>query len=404
MIIIMLFVIGSPTILQLTGSNILATAAVPVLLFLLIMYYLSSSKLTVNAVGGILLILFVILMLLASSANNNSSWLIDSKVLLIYYISSVFMIMLSFLSGIGSISTKDDMLNLFVHFALLEAILGIIQFILKNPILPVIIDGKQVVSSIYYIPGSGGTGDMSRLMGSYFIRASGSMGSGLGLGLLLLSALAVSESHKKNKYTWVIRIILSSAIILTLTGVVYIGFLTFLILQYIILKKSPKTMLHIYDVIWGVGVTVQILINYLPQNIIDGFPTVASRITGIQYYLSALNFNVRNIIFGQNFTNTWANYSNAVTNVNQRYVVDNYYMYTFFNIGIAGLLILYIAYRLVIIKQLKDGGTTQIIPLQLSVMIIGFGNNVTSAMSITAIIALFLITNSKLQNIERENN
>lgn len=105
-------------------------------------------------------------------------------------------------------------------------------------------------------------------------------------------------------------------------------------------------------------------------------------------------------MFGQNFTNTWQNLANTTININNRYVVDNFYMYSIFNIGILGIAILFFSYRNIMLQQLKNDSKSPLIALQMCLLVIGFANNVSTTFGIIGIIALLSVGNDKKDVVE----
>lgn len=399
-IIVTLFIMTSPTIVQITRITILNKLVVPFLLMLFVMYYVFSTRFLVNVQGFFLLTSFLLVILFSVVLEQSSSALSDVKTLFIYYLPSIAMMMLLFLLFPNTHEKKEHILNLVILFGMLQAILGILQFVLRSPILPIVVNGQQIVSSIYYVPGSGGTGDSSIIGSSYLVRASGTMGSGLGLGILCLSSLATLSLRKKSRLTTILELVLCIAIILTLTGAIYAGFFSFLIFRYLLLHKSTWLIKYVYYLLWFIGVSIEWFIAHIPQYIISLFPTIESRFNGIQYYQSILNSSLSSRFFGQNFTNNWQSLANATLNINNRYVVDNFFMYTFYNVGIFGIIILFFAYKNIMDRQLKTNSTSPMVALQLSVLMMGFANNVSSAFGIVGILALFSIRSSKDVNLE----
>lgn len=398
-IIVTLFTMISPTIIQITQLTILNKLMIPFLLILCIIYYFFTKKIVVNVSGAFLLVFFMLILLFSVEFSRSMSAVSDIKTLIVYYLPIIIMILFIFLRHSDERKKRDSILSIVLLFGLLEAILGIIQFMLKNPIFPTMVDGQQVVSSIYYVPGSGGTGDLSVVGGSYLVRASGTMGSGLGLGILSICSLGILELRQSTKLTFMMKVVLLISILLTLTGAIYIGYLSFIIFKHL-LNKSTRLIMGIYYCLWVAGIATPLIFAHIPQKIIEHYPTIGSRFNGIKYYQSVLDSDLVSQLFGQNFTNTWQNLANTTININNRYVVDNFYMYSIFNIGILGIAILFFSYRNIMLQQLKNDSKSPLIALQMCLLVIGFANNVSTTFGIIGIIALLSVGNDKKDVVE----
>lgn len=396
-IIIVLFIISSPTVLEITQSANINNVMIPFLFGFIIFTYKIVQKVSVSARSFVMFISFALLMLITVSINQSSSHYSDLKHLTTNYVCLVVMLLFLFLRPTLNFDDDSFLFRGVVKFAVIESILGICQFILKNPLIPLDYQGNSVVSSIYYIPGQGGTGDVAALTGNYMIRAFGTMGSGLGLGILALVSLAIVQTWQSTKKILLLKIFFSITVFATLTSTVIIGWFVY-VFVVVIIKLRKKLLSLMYYGLWFTGISTQIVFASLPQSIFDLAPTLMSRFDGIRYYYSVLNFNIINTLFGQNFSNRWLSLANATTNINGRYVVDNLYIYVFYDLGFIGLLIIFLAHRK-IFRMLLDKNNISFISLNLSLLVIGFANNISYAIGIFGIISLF----SSIQSFVKPN-
>ncbi|OIL67609.1 hypothetical protein ATW69_09690 [Oenococcus oeni] len=268
---------------------------------------------------------------------------------------------------------------------------------LKNPIFPTTIDGVSIVSSIYYVPGIGGTGDQSALIGHYFVRASGTMGSGLGLGVLCLICLSLCYNIKKKRLRIFIETLFCITIVLTLTGAIIIGLVFYWILKFFMSKKIKYNSI-IFVLFWFLGLMSQFIIDLTPQSVLSLFPTVLSRLNGIKYYSSLLRFDFLTILFGSNFNNRWASLANQVYDLNNRFVVDNFFVYNFFSIGLIGTALIAIS-QFISTRRVVRPSTINVnlVAVNFSFLAMGFANNITYAIGIGGIICFFMIGEYNIQ-------
>lgn len=170
-------------------------------------------------------------------------------------------------------------------------------------------------------------------------------------------------------------------------------------------KAKPLLYKWTYYSLWFVGLVSQWIIAKIPDSIFEKLPTLLSRFDGIKYYESVLSFGTKNIFIGQNFSNRWQSLANATMNTNGRYVVDNFFMYVFFDLGLLGLLIIFIAQRQVFMQSLRENQYI-LASLSLSILVIGFANNISYAMGIAGFITLCSLNKSPdaYENLEEKNN
>lgn len=391
-IIIIFFVLSSPTIVQLTQSNFLTKLLIPILFLLIILLYILTTKAFFSVKGFVCLVLFLLLVGFSIASSPSYSVTSEIKSTLVRYLPFLFMFIILWLRPITKHKIGDRHFLLVVYFGLIESVLGIFQFVLKSPLLPTSINGQQIVSSIYYIVGQGGTGDSSLLNANYLVRASGTMGSGLGLGILCLCCIAIIEMWPHTKWRNMIRGVFYLTSFLTLTSTIIVG-----LIFYIITKRVYKEKQLLYEwtyySLWFIGLVSQWIISKIPDSIFEKLPTLLSRFDGIKYYESVLSFGTKNILIGQNFSNRWQNLANATMNINGRYVVDNFFMYNFFDLGLLGLLIIFIAHRQIVIQSLKENQYI-LASLNLSILIIGFANNISYTLGIAGLITLCFLNKS----------
>lgn len=399
-LIIVLFIISSPTVLEITQSAIINNIMIPFLFGFIIFTYVIVQKVRVSVRSFVILISFIVLLLITVSINQSSGYFSDLKHITTNYVCLVVMLLLLFLRPTLNVYDSLLLFKGVVGFGVIESILGICQFILKKPLIPIDYHGNPVVSSIYYIPGQGGTGDVAALTGNYMIRAFGTMGSGLGLGILVLMSLAIVQTWKPTKNVLLLKIFFSLTVLATLTTTIIIGLFVYFFVVLII-KLRKQLLSFMFYGLWFMGISTQIVLASLPQSFLDLVPTLMSRFDGIRYYYSVLHFSVVNTLFGQNFSNRWLSLANATTNINGRYVVDNFYMYVFYDLGLLGLLIIFLAHRN-IFKMLLDKNNISFISLNLSLLVIGFANNISYAIGIFGVVSLFATTQSFVKSSRQE--
>jgi len=390
---------SSPTILQISGSTWLSNIILPFLVGNVMLLYIVNKKVFISAHFFIVLISFALLIVFSVSLNPAYSLFSEIKYTVIYYFGVIIMMLIVFLRPVLYFGNGSNFFQGFIIFSLFESILGIFQFILKVTVVPVTFHGEQIVSSIYYIPGQGGTGDSSLLTSGYFIRAFGTMGSGLGLGILMICSLAILQTWKNTKNLLFLKVLFIITALFTLTGTVLIGLLMYILFfNFAKSKNNAHKVLIIFYSLWSFGLSSQIIFASLPQSFFEIAPTLSSRFDGIRYYYSVLRFNFSNLIFGQNFTNRWAELANATINPNGRYVVDNFYMYIFYDLGLLGIFLIFITQKKILSKLIFDRNEA-LIALNLSILVMGFANNISYAIAICTIISTLMIK----QGSERES-
>ncbi|SDB41963.1 hypothetical protein SAMN02910293_02066 [Streptococcus henryi] len=262
-------------------------------------------------------------------------------------------ILLSTLSlNINLVYKKEATITVFL-FSLFQSLLGIFQSVFTKTVVPVEFNGESIVNTIYYLNGASSKNAYFLELGAK-IRAFGMTDSGLTLSLFALLGFILT-SNIKNK---IIKLIASGIFLVSIyfsyTRAVW--FLTIIYVFLIFLKNtwSEKALFQIMKLMLVFGLFFQfmllgaVFLNNFNKDFVS-FPTLTSRLIGLNYYFQNLNFRFPSVIFGQNFMNRISEFS--------IYSLDNELFKIISDIGLLGAGIMVYNYISTFKKILRSNST-----------------------------------------------
>lgn len=307
------------------------------------------------------LLLFLLLTTVENNRNrlNNTLYLNWVSLLCIVCMISVFYMVskislqpiswrlsgyLLFLSGIaitlvGEIKIPfsiDAMYKAVLIYVIPNAVLGIIQYLTANPIVPIVNEAGESTVAAIRLDNISSMGFLG-YNGGY--RAFGIFDSGMSLGLFILLALSILLYGKveinrilKN----VLIVILVVATIMTLTRNIYFLLVILIILGFIKKEKQRKTLVIIGFAIQGLMISMASILNTVTFFQGDFFGTLRARYRGLIYFQNYYTKSLEGFLFGMGYQ-----YDAVVKSLTLN-TVDNQMYATFLDIGLIGSIIIYL--------------------------------------------------------------
>lgn len=357
-------------------------------LMLLVVWWISLKRVRVKPIAGAFTIGLLIVCILSVRNQPNYMGFFSSLSSLInrYFSFFVFLLCL-FVNPTNKIKYGTRAVSLCLGFSLVQAIIGILQFVFKSVIFPTQINGISLVVSPYYVTGDnpGGTGSLDGVGTQYLVRATGLTGAGLYLGIVLLVSLALTCIIKNRSLRVMCQFVFLVAIILTITITVWIGLASMMTLYFVLRKKAISN--SALGIILGVNVVWPWLGEFL-AGISQSFGTLNSRFRGITYYLTNMNRGISSLLFGQNFITFWTLKS---TNEHFTLTMDNTLYAWLLNVGIVGIVIccycIFVAYMK--IQYISDSKVRIIFQaLLISLLLIANANDFTRYLGLPLLLFL----------------
>lgn len=279
---------------------------------------------------------FFLIILFWSSINNISKLgiFIDFKNLVFNYLG-VILIFISLAFGVR-FKYKESIFRLLYVFCFFQVVLGILQHLTSNTIVPTEFEGESLVSTIYYLDGISSKYNYLLEYGGS-VRAFGMTDSALTLGMFALLGLANSIKFNNSLGKYLSILIFLFGIYCTLTRLVWASTLLLVGLYFYCSKRKKLiNMLYFLALLFQVLI---IILGFLISNFSDDFqfPTIISRLEGYIYFIEILHPDFIDFFIGQNFLNWIPDFDTA-------YSVDNEFLKMFFDIGIIGILLVYSLY------------------------------------------------------------
>ena len=330
---------------------------------LCILIFLNRDALKINLKWFIVLFIMLSIIFISSYTNMYFGFVTDFWNIIKSYMYVLLLIIV--LSFNLCFRYKETMKKIVLFFITGQSLIGILQAIVNKPIIPIINkDGNIIVNTIYYLNGGSSTSYNLLLLGGR-VRAFGITDSGLTLGLFGMLGIALIIDEKNRLLKSVLGTIYVITIYLTYTRIIWIA--TCVYLSLVLLNKI-KIGKRIYVLGWVIQLLLVCIFssNYI-MLLFNDYPTVISRIQGIQYYINNLSLSLKNLLFGQNFVN-YIDYFSKIT----VYTLDNELLVIVANIGIIGLVILISVYYKAM--NFFKNNTVQLLLSMFSV--IGIGNSV----------------------------
>lgn len=260
-----------------------------------------------------------------------------------------------------------------ITFSFFNALLGVIQYLFENPIVPIAgVNGNPVVNPVFYLNGVSSNKIAYLYLGAK-VRAFGVTDSGLTLGLLCLLTIAILFSSKsiKNFIKVPLIIFFCVAIYMTITRIIYVALI--MLVVFLIFKKRKNLLrfflyfcglIQILAIIFAYGI-----LNFLPSSIGNtSLATLSSRFEGYLYYFNVYEFSIERFLIG--FNNV-----SLRTQQNAIYSLDNEMLNVFFDVGFLGLLLVLLIYIHGYNAILKTDDYTMCVILSLF-MLLGITNSV----------------------------
>ena len=330
---------------------------------LCILIFLNRDALKINLKWFIVLFIMLSIIFISSYTNMYFGFVTDFWNIIKSYMYVLLLIIV--LSFNLCFRYKETMKKIVLFFITGQSLIGILQAIVNKPIIPIINkDGNIIVNTIYYLNGGSSTSYNLLLLGGR-VRAFGITDSGLTLGLFGMLGIALIIDEKNRLLKSVLGTIYVITIYLTYTRIIWIA--TCVYLSLVLLNKI-KIGKRIYVLGWVIQLLLVCIFssNYI-MLLFNDYPTVISRIQGIQYYINNLSLSLKNLLFGQNFVN-YIDYFSKIT----VYTLDNELLVIVANIGIIGFVILISVYYKAM--NFFKNNTVQLLLSMFSV--IGIGNSV----------------------------
>lgn len=363
------------------------------ILFCIIIIMISSSWGNIDEKWLVLSLMFIICLIVTSLINLrfNYSFINNFSILFDSYLLFFFLLVL-----LGLKTDFFDMkicLKTILLFSFFQGILGILQYITKNTIIPIYdIDGNPIVSSIYYLNGVSSNKSFFVQQYGAKIRSFGMTDSALTLGLLMLFALAVIISHKdifgKRLRTILVSVYIVT-IVFTLTRVIYMACI--LLLAILIFRNNSKFLKSFFYVFLCVQSLVLILSNYIDA--ISKYLTssytgsLVSRLEGYHYFIGYYGFSIGNFLMGMDNV-SYGNFLHSF------YTLDNESLNIYMDIGFIGCL--FVFFTMLSVLKLKRGNN---IPVDLVIMalfpFVGIINSVYYFFSGVAIFMVIFYKNER---------
>ena len=311
---------------------------VTVILFVILYLLNGINKNQVFFYGLCAFIICFLIIFVPVYAPSNLGTLTEIRNMLFSYL---FVIMLFItLANHMTFKYKKEIIFTILVFCFLQSVLGIIQATFTQTIVPVEYNGESIVNTIYYLNGASSKNSYFLTLGAR-IRAFGMTDSGLTLSLFALLGLVLCSYIRKRSVRIFSILVFLVAIFLSYTRLVWL--LTIICMLFVMVKKflPEKVFLQILKSILVIGLVAQILLlgivilnNFSEEFVM--FPTLTSRLLGLNYYFQNLNLNFISVIFGQNFINRISEF-----NV---YSLDNEILKVMSDIGLIGVIVMFYGY------------------------------------------------------------
>jgi len=273
-----------------------------------------------------------------------------------------------------------------------NSILGILQYLKGTPIVPIFNrEGQSTVVSIQLKSGFLG------IIGRRGYRAFGMFDSGMSLGLFSLLALSIIIYSNIRTSSWIrgsLMVIYIFTVVATLTRNIYVSFLVLLFL-FFAKEVNKKRILFL------IGICMQLLtillasaLNNLSFLQNDFFETLRSRYRGLIFFQNYYQHNLLTTLFGHGYQ-----YDSTLKTMTAL-TVDNQMYATYLDIGIVGLLFIYIY----IYNTMKKDINGEMEPFQNMIVVFAFfgiaNNHITFFSGIILLYILLLKSESKVNNGE----
>ncbi len=223
-----------------------------------------------------------------------------------------------------------------VVYTVPNALLGIVQYITGQSIVPIVnqngdasVASTQLndVSSLGILGSNGG------------YRAFGLFDSGMTLGLFLLLGLAVLffGKLKINRYAKLpLGTLFIIALIMTLTRNIYFLFVLLMFLRFVNSNKMKNILFIVGIIMQAVTVEIANVLNTLTFFQSAFFGTLRARFRGLIFFENYYQQNIVSYLFGKGYQ-----YDAIVKSFTEN-TVDNQMLATFLDIGIIGLVVVYL--------------------------------------------------------------
>lgn len=274
-------------------------------------------------------------LILTYSINYNVNFKINSQFTpLISTYGPIILLLIVRAINNHSVFDKDAVMNTLLVFSVGQALLGIIQYITKSVIIPIMDNGKPIVNAIYYSHGTSSSNEYFLNSIGGRLRAFGLTNSGLTLGLFTL--LGISIILDKKKLSVFIKIplliVLGTALLMTITRVIFLALV--LLIIFLIFLKKRKSLVNIYRLF----IFVQFILIFISSILFrinwvqEYLPTVLSRFSGFDYYIHLYPFDLTGILWGHNLVS-------FLSGIISIYSVDNEMLDINLDIGLVGYVV-----------------------------------------------------------------
>lgn len=374
------------------------------LVFVIIVFFITSvasysNEFTLNnlkiSVSGFLYFMVLIIVLVITSRINSQpfSWRMSG-----YFILIIVMALTIFKYNRFTLSLSAMYWGIIVYIVP-NALLGIIQYITGRSIVPIVnqngdasVASTQLndVSSLGILGSNGG------------YRAFGLFDSGMTLGLFLLLGLAVLFFGKLiiNRYAKILlELLFTIAIIMTLTRNIYFLFVLLMFLRFVSSNRVKNILFIVGIIMQAVTVEIANVLNTLTFFQSAFFGTLRARFRGLIFFENYYQQNLVSYLFGKGYQ-----YDAIVKGLTAN-TVDNQMLATFLDIGVIGLIIVYLYFW----KSMRS--TYQPVSLVLQNMLVifsffGIANN--HIVFFSGILLLMLLSKDsqslKVEKIKRRTN
>ncbi|AXH03914.1 hypothetical protein CEB41_05235 [Lactiplantibacillus plantarum] len=384
---------------QLAGYFIKLLFVFVLIIFFIISAAAYSNAFTLNnlktSVSGFLYFIVLIIVLVITSRINSQpvSWRMSG-----YFILIVVMALSIFKYNRFTLSLSAMYWGIVVY-TVPNALLGIVQYITGQSIVPIVnqngdasVASTQLndVSSLGILGSNGG------------YRAFGLFDSGMTLGLFLLLGLAVLffGKLKINRYAKLpLGTLFIIALIMTLTRNIYFLFVLLMFLRFVNSNKMKNILFIVGIIMQAVTVEIANVLNTLTFFQSAFFGTLRARFRGLIFFENYYQQNIVSYLFGKGYQ-----YDAIVKSFTEN-TVDNQMLATFLDIGIIGLVVVYLYFW----KSMRS--TYQPVSLVLQNMLVifsffGIANN--HIVFFSGILLLMLLSKDsqflKVEKIKRKTN
>lgn len=284
----------------------------------------------------IIMMILVIFSPLLTSGNLGTIVEIRNMIFSYTFVILLFVVMANRMTFIY----KKEIITTIVIFSLLQSILGISQALLTKTFVPVEDNGESFVNTIYYLNGVSSKYSYYLNLGAR-IRAFGMTDSGLTLSLFALLGLVLQSVQRNRILAIGLSGIFLFAIYLSYTRLVWLLAILSIVLMFFKSQLSDYNYRKILSSVVFGGLTLQVLfiifvmLNSFIRDFVN-FPTLTSRLLGLNYYFETLEFDWLRVLVGQNFLNRISEFV--------VYSLDNELLKIFADIGMIGLVLVQYSY------------------------------------------------------------